>query len=254
MPIQSFGLSHQGLLREHNEDRFLCNEREGLFLIADGMGGLSRGDVASRIAIETIEAFLQRAGTDEITWPGIPEGRYSPEERRFAAAISLANWNIYNEFLKDPSGIPMGTTLTGLLIGAGSVIVSNVGDSRVYRIKNSGIEQLTDDHSLVMEEVRRGNLTLQQARTHRQRHVIYRALGLSGEVPIDIFTIPYGFADLFLLCSDGLSDMLPDPEILSIIRSNEGKPLEHTVKALVEAANRQGGKDNITVIMVKFVL
>jgi serine/threonine protein phosphatase PrpC len=251
MPIQSFGLSHQGLLRDHNEDRFLCNDREGIFLVADGMGGLSRGDVASRIAIETIEAFLKTSRLGEIPWPSIPERHYSLEERRFVAAISLANWKIYSEVLKDPSGIPMGTTLTGFLLDGPNILVANVGDSRIYRINQDGIQQLTDDHSFVMEEVRRGNLTPQQARTHKHKHVIYRALGLSGEVPIDISTIPYGFDDIFLLCSDGLSDMLPDQEILSVIRSNQEKPLEDMAKSLIDAANRQGGRDNVTVVMVR---
>jgi serine/threonine protein phosphatase PrpC len=251
MSIQSFGLSHQGLLREHNEDRFLCDDREGVFLVADGMGGLSRGGVASRIAIETIEAFVKKSRSEEIAWPSIPEGRYSLEEKRFVAAISLANWKIHGEVLKDPSGIPMGTTVTGLLLDETSVIVSNVGDSRIYRINRAGIQQLTHDHSFVMEEVRRGNLTLHQARIHRHKHVIYRALGLSRDVAIDISTIPYGFDDLFLLCSDGLSDMLPDEEILSIIRSKEGKPLKDIAEGLVDAANHQGGRDNITVVIVR---
>jgi protein phosphatase len=224
---------------------------EGIFLVADGMGGLSRGDVASRIAIETIEAFVKTSRLGEIPWPSIPGGRYSLEERRFVAAISLANWKIYSEVLKDPSGIPMGTTLTGLLLDGANIVVSNVGDSRIYRINQDGIQQLTDDHSFVMEEVRRGNLTLQQARIHRHKHVIYRALGLSGEVAVDIFTIPYGFDDIFLLCSDGLSDMLPDQEILSVVRSNQEKPLEDMVGGLIDAANRQGGRDNVTVVMVR---
>jgi serine/threonine protein phosphatase PrpC len=253
MFIQSFGLSHQGLHREHNEDRFLYDDREGIFLVADGMGGLSRGDVASGIAIQTIEAFVKKSRSEEIAWPSIPEGRYSLEEKRFFAGITLANSKICGEVLKDPPGIPMGTTLTGLLLDGTSVIVANVGDSRTYRINRSGIQQLTQDHSFVMEEVRRGNLTLQQARIHRHKHVIYRALGLSWDVAIDIFTIPYGFDDLFLLCSDGLSDMLPDEEILSIIRSKEEKPLKDIAEGLIDAANHQGGRDNITVVIVRLI-
>ncbi len=221
------------------------------FSLFDGMGGLSRGDVASRIVIETIEAFVKRSRSEEIAWPSIPEGRYSLEEKRFVAAISLANWKIYGEVLKDPSALPIGSTLTGLLLDGSNVIVSNVGDSRIYRINHDGIQQLTHDHSFVMEEVRRGNLTLHQARIHRHKHVIYRALGVSREVAIDISTIPYGFDDLFLLCSDGLSDMLPDEEILSVIRSKEEKPLKDIAEGLIDAANRQGGRDNITVVIVR---
>jgi serine/threonine protein phosphatase PrpC len=253
MSIQCFGLSHRGLHREHNEDRFLCDDREGIFLVADGMGGLSRGDVASHIAIETIEAFVKKSRSEGIAWPSIPDSRYSLEEKRFLAGISLANSKIYGEVLKDPSGTPMGTTLTGLLLDGTNVIVANVGDSRIYRINSSGIQQLTHDHSFVMEEVRRGNLTPQQARIHRHKHVIYRALGLSCDVPIDILTIPYGFADLYLLCSDGLSDMLPDEEILSIIRPKQEEPLKDIAEGLIDAANRHGGRDNITAVMVKFI-
>ncbi|MBN2126102.1 MAG: Stp1/IreP family PP2C-type Ser/Thr phosphatase [Deltaproteobacteria bacterium] len=253
MHIQSYGTSDKGMLRDHNEDNYLINEEEQLFLVADGMGGLSKGDVASRIAIDTIGHFIVQSRTEDITWPIKPQADYSMEENRLLAGISLANWNIFTEFQKDERHRSMGTTLVGLLVeGDFKVVIANVGDSRIYRIRDNEIQQITDDHSLVMEEVRRGNLTREEARHHPQKHVINRALGISDSTKVDISSLQVKTEDLFLLCSDGLSDMLSDETMLSIVQSNRATSLKAAGDRLIEEANGAGGKDNSTVVLVSF--
>lgn len=252
MQIESFGISDTGVVREHNEDNFLENVEEGLFLVADGMGGLSRGDLASKIAVDSIENFIKHSRLEDITWPIKPQDEYSMEENRFLAAVSLANWNIYKQFQEDPQNRGMGTTLVGLLLDGDKVVLANVGDSRIYRIRNQSIEQVTDDHSLVMEEVRKGNMTLEEARVHPQKHVINRALGITDSIQVDIASRKYQAQDLYLLCSDGLSDMLRDEEILSLAQSSEGKPLEELGTNLIDMAMNRGGHDNITIVLIRF--
>ncbi|MEJ2724794.1 MAG: Stp1/IreP family PP2C-type Ser/Thr phosphatase [Deltaproteobacteria bacterium] len=252
MQVRSFGISHRGLIRDLNEDRFLNCESEGLFLIADGMGGLAKGDVASRIAVETIETFIKKSRREDITWPITYRRQHSMEENRLLAAVSLANWNIYNEMLRSPRSTPMGTTLVGFLVDGDRLILVNVGDSRAYLIRNRQIEQLTEDHSLVMEEVKKGHITPEEARHHPQRHVINRALGIFNKPEMDITTLEIQNQDLYLLCSDGLSDMVLDEEILSLVQSHERQALSELGDALIHLANERGGKDNITVVLVAF--
>ena len=252
MQVRSFGITHRGLIRGLNEDRFLNVEKEGLFLIADGMGGLAKGDVASTIAVETIENFVTKSRREDITWPIKYQKQHSMEENRFLAAVSLANWKIYNEMLRSPRNTPMGTTLVGLLVDGERLILINIGDSRAYRIRNRQITQLTEDHSLVMEEVKKGHITMEQARHHPQRHVISRALGIFDTPEADITTLGIQDEDLYLLCSDGLSDMLLDDEILSLVQAHERHALNDIGEALIHLANGRGGKDNITVVLVAF--
>jgi protein phosphatase len=146
----------------------------------------------------------------------------------------------------------MGTTLAGFLVDGERLIISNVGDSRVYLIRNGTIVQLTDDHSVVMEEVRKRNMTLEEARSHPQRHVITRALGIWKSAQVDISSLEYKVGDLYVLCTDGLSDMITDEHMLSLIKSDQGKPLSEVCQNLIDAANSQGGMDNITVVLVRF--
>jgi len=240
------------MVRDHNEDAFLANEEDGLFLVADGMGGLSKGDLASKIAVDTIEHFIKDSRLEDITWPIKPLQEYSLEENRLLAAISLANWNIYNEALKDPVNRGMGTTLAGFLLDGDQLVIANIGDSRIYLIDDTRIQQITDDHSLVMEEVRRGNMTPEEARVHPHKHVINRALGISDSTQADISTRKLKPKELYLLCSDGLSDMITDQEIFAIAKGNAGKDLRELGEALVEKAKKEGGKDNITAVLVSF--
>ena len=251
MQIRSFGISHPGMIREENEDNFLDDEEEKIFLVADGMGGLARGEMASRIAAETIRDFIKRSRCGDAPWPITPQNRFSEEENRFLAAAAAANQAIYHEFLRDVDQRSMGTTLTGLLVDDQRVIIAHIGDSRVYRLRNETLELLTEDHSFVMEEVRQGNLTLEQAMKHPHKHVLSRALGTFECAQVDISSHEAQDGDLYLLCSDGLYDMVSDREMLSVIQSNIEKPLSELGERLVSAANQQGGRDNITVVLVR---
>ena len=251
MQFEYYGVSDKGLVRERNEDHYsLCGD-EGLFLIADGMGGLSNGELASRIAVKSAEDFVRESRKDDITWPIRPNPRYSLEENRLFAAFSLANWSVYTEFLKNGLDSAMGTTLVGLLVDGKKMVVANVGDSRAYLIRNNAIRQVTRDHSPVMDEVRRGAITMDEARQHPKKHVLSRALGVSNRARADISSVWIRSGDLFLLCSDGLSDMLTDQEMLQIAQSEKETPLRRMGEALIHAANGKGGKDNVTAVLVR---
>jgi protein phosphatase len=240
------------MVRHSNEDKFLSNVKDGIFLVADGMGGLSRGALASATAIETIERFIVQSRGEDITWPIQPQKQYTTEENRFLSAIYLANWKIFGQIRNGATNRSMGTTLTGFLVDGERLIISNVGDSRIYLIRNGTIVQVTDDHSVVMEEVRKRNMTLEEARSHPQRHVITRALGIWRSARVDISSLEYKVGDLYVLCTDGLSDMITDEDMLSLVKSDHGKPLSEVCQNLIDAANGQGGMDNITVVLVRF--
>lgn len=252
MQIHAFGICHKGMVRSSNEDKFLSNVKDGIFLVTDGMGGLSRGALASATAIETIEKFIVQSRGEDITWPIQPQKQHTTEENRFLSAIYLANWKIFGQIRNGATNRSMGTTLAGFLVDGERLIISNVGDSRVYLIRNGTIVQLTDDHSVVMEEVRKRNMTLEEARSHPKRHVITRALGIWKSAQVDISSLEYKVGDLYVLCTDGFSDMITDEDMLSLIKSDQGKPLSEVCQNLIDAANGQGGMDNITVVLVRF--
>jgi PPM family protein phosphatase len=253
MRFESFGISDKGLVRDGNEDHFSVCSEDGLFLIADGMGGLTQGDRASRIAVDTAARFVRESRKEDITWPIRPRPRLTMEENRLLAAFAMANWRVFTEFLKSDLESAMGTTMVGLLVDGKKMVVANVGDSRAYLIRKDVIRQVTRDHSPVMEDVRKGVLTMDQARKHPQKHILSRALGVSDRVRADISSMGILGGDLFLLCSDGLSDMLSDEEVLQIARSGEKGPLKDFGEALIRAANGNGGKDNVTVVLVRFL-
>ena len=224
--------SDTGQVRPANEDSFLV--RSPLFVVADGMGGANAGEVASRAAVETFAAGLP-AGED----PG----------PRLAEAVRAANRRINQESEADTSRRGMGTTVTAALIGDSSVTVAHVGDSRAYLIREGEVSQLTRDHTLVDELVRQGSLTEAEAAVHPQRSIITRALGPEPSVEVDVETHSLDAGDVLLLCSDGLTGMVGDADLLAIVeRSNS---LAAAAKELVDAANAAGGKDNITVLLAR---
>jgi serine/threonine protein phosphatase PrpC len=229
--VESAGVTDAGRKRRRNEDSFV--REPPLFVVADGMGGAQAGEVASRLAAT---AFRDFHDADEL----------EPEER-VRAIVQEANKRIYERARSDAEASGMGTTITAALLVDGRVTVGHVGDSRAYRIRDDQIEQLTDDHSLVADLVRSGRIAPEEADTHPQRSVITRALGTDPEVDVDTFTVDAQPRDLFLLCSDGLTTMVDDEHLLSII--GRSKSLEEAAKALVKAANRAGGEDNVTVVM-----
>ncbi len=224
------GLSHPGRKRRHNEDSYVLDPP--LFVIADGMGGAKAGEVASGLAVSAAE--------DQAT-----DGETG--EERVVALIEEANRRVYRRASEDREASGMGTTMTVALVEGDRVFIGHVGDSRAYLIRDGRLDQLTDDHSLVAELVRGGRLTPEEAETHPQRSVITRALGTEPDIDVDTFTVQAEPRDVFLLCSDGLTTMVDDETILGVVE--EHRPdLNEAAKALINAANRGGGEDNITVI------
>jgi protein phosphatase len=222
--------SDTGKKRRRNEDSSVV--APPLFAVADGMGGAQAGEVASRLAAAALEE------------PG-PEGASAPE--RLTALIQEANRRVYERAASDPATSGMGTTITAALVEGEQVTIGHVGDSRAYVIRDGGLEQLTEDHSLVNELLKSGKLSPQEAEVHPQRSVITRAVGTDPDVDVDTFAVDAGEGDVFLLCSDGLTDMVSDEDILEVVERHHDD-LDRLTKALVSAANRGGGEDNITVI------
>ncbi len=225
------GLSDAGRKRRRNEDSFVVDPP--FFVVADGMGGAQAGEVASRLAAGAFRDFRE---ADELD-----------DEERVAATVQEANRRIYERARDDADASGMGTTVTAALLGDETIVLGHVGDSRAYRIRGGKLEQLTDDHSLVAELVRTGRLTPEEADVHPQRSVITRALGTDPDVDVDTFVVAPEPGDVYLLCSDGLTTMVPGPEILRIV--GEHSSLAKAGRALVKAANRSGGEDNITVVL-----
>ena len=225
--------SNVGRKRRHNEDNFVA--APPVFAVADGMGGAQAGEVASELAADTVR-----------------ETEFDPSvtgKERVVALIKAANLRVHERAAVDASASGMGTTMTVAMLQAdGMLAIGHVGDSRAYRLRDGELEQLTDDHSLVGELVRRGELTLQEAAVHPQRSVITRALGTEPDVDVDVFTVEARDGDIFLLCSDGLTTMV-DPDTIAAILRRNGTHLEAATSALIKAANDRGGDDNITAIL-----
>ena len=224
-------LTDVGRQRQSNEDAYL--EQPPLFAVADGMGGARAGEVASRIAVEAF-ADQDSSGT--------------PEEQ-LAGVTREANRRIYEMAQGDSAHAGMGTTLTAAMVSGREVAVSHVGDSRLYRLRDSRLERLTEDHSLVEELVRQGRLSPEEAENHPQRSIITRALGPEPQVDVETFTDPGRDGDVYLICSDGLSAMVGEDDIRSILESS--RSLDDAAGRLVDAANENGGKDNITVVLFR---
>ncbi|HWL32875.1 MAG TPA: Stp1/IreP family PP2C-type Ser/Thr phosphatase [Gaiellaceae bacterium] len=225
------GVTDPGRRRRRNEDAYVAVPP--LFAIADGMGGAQAGEVASGLAA----AVLEEATGDE------------RGEERVASLIQEANRRVFQRSSEDATTSGMGTTMTVALLdnADGTIAFGHVGDSRAYRVRGGELEQLTDDHSLVGELVRSGRLSPEEAESHPQRSVITRALGTEPNVDVDTFTVGAEQGDIYLLCSDGLTDMIPPRDILAAVEASDG--LDEAARALVGAANAGGGEDNITVVL-----
>src|SRR3954470_1401681 len=226
--VEHVGKSDVGRQRTSNEDSLLLEPP--FFVVADGMGGARAGEVASQIATEEF---------------GNQPGDEMPPEQRLQTIARSATRRIYDLAAADESRRGMGTTLTAAMVVGDEVSLGHVGDSRCYRLRDGEFEQLTNDHSLVAELERTGQITPEAAEHHPQRSIITRALGPEPDVEVDTYTLSGRDGDLFLICSDGLTGMISDEELGSILRSAES--LDEAADSLVRAANQSGGKDNITV-------
>ncbi len=231
-----------GRRRPHNEDTYVCEPP--LFAVADGVGGAQAGEIASHLAA----AALEERAPDALG------------ESTLVELLQEANDRIYRHALEDPTAAGMGTVVTALLVDeeAGEVSIGHVGDSRAYRLRDDVFEQLTPDHSLVGELVRAGRLSTEEAEHHPHRSVITRAVGTEPSVDVETMTLPIAPGDLYLICSDGLTDIVRDEQIAELIRSAtadlaDPEALVDAAEALVNAANRAGGIDNITVVLFEII-
>ncbi len=243
------GLSDVGQKRTENEDRFVCSTDEGFCILADGMGGRLFGEVASQMAVEILARHIRE------DFPA----SYRKLDRMDQGCVAI---NLLNEWIRDVNQKiwrkgqederyrEMGTTIVCLFALDKQVILAHVGDSRCYRLRKGEFHQLTDDHSLVNSQVKSGHLTAQEAREASHKNIITRAVGTSDQVKPDLAAIPLHVGDRFLVCSDGLSDMVTDDEMRNVLSAAE--TLETQAKKLIDLANRNGGRDNITAILAEY--
>jgi serine/threonine protein phosphatase PrpC len=241
-----------GLRRTSNEDSYSARPDVGLFVVADGMGGHVAGEVASRVAVEAIEAFIEEtAGADKNrTWPFPFDPSLSLEANRLKAAFRLANRRIASAIADSQDLRGMATTASAVLMGKESASVGHVGDSRVYVLRQGTLAQITHDHSWVEEQVRAGTLTPSAARQHPWRNVVTRALSGGEDPEVDVTEVTPEVGERYLLCSDGLFGVVADDRIAEIL-GQSGVPLEAICQGLVDAANKAGGPDNITALVLE---
>jgi len=251
MTISSAVASHPGLRREENEDAYCSRADLGLYIVADGMGGHAAGEVASRMAVDVIENFVNDTRDADVntTWPFPYDTSLSLNGNRLKAAFRLANRRIGMAMENDDALRGMATTAAAVLTSSGAPVVAHVGDSRVYLWRDGTLTQVTQDHSWVNEQVRAGVLTENDARRHPWRNVVTRALAGGDDPQVEVSDIEVKAGDRLLLCSDGLSGVVPPERLEAIVGAD--RSLEDTCKALIDAANAAGGPDNITVAMLK---
>ncbi len=248
------GSTDVGRKRGHNEDNLCLLPEQNLYLVADGMGGHASGEVASQLAVETVAEFFEETADDaEMTWPYKMDKDLNYEENRLAAGIKLANLRIFEQAKGDPaSHHGMGTTVVSSFVSGDVIYFGHVGDSRIYRLREDELTQVTEDHSLLNDYIKMKDLTEEEIENFPHKNVIVRALGMKETVQVDVNHEKPEPGDVYLLCSDGLTDMLKDKDILEIML-DERDDLEACVQRLIDQANENGGKDNITVVLVEVV-
>jgi protein phosphatase len=249
--ISSAVASDPGLRREENEDSYCARTDLGLYLVADGMGGHAAGEVASKLAVQVIEAFIgdTKDADANRTWPFPYDSAISLDANRLKAAFRLANRRLAVEMDANDSLRGMATTAAAVLFGSHAPVVAHVGDSRIYLFRNAALQQVTQDHSWVSEQVRAGVLSETDARRHPWRNVVTRALAGGDDPEVDVAEVTVQSGDRILICSDGLSGVVAQTKLESIVAEHED--LDETCRALIAAANAAGGPDNITVAMLK---
>jgi protein phosphatase len=253
MRLISWGISDVGRKRDHNEDAYVNRAEDGLFIVADGMGGHLGGDRASRMAVDLVAEELGHtvfqagpgSGAGEGPPPGPPEE--APAATALRAAARAAGAAIYDVAQNDAQLQGMGTTLTALLFRNGRVHVAHVGDSRAYLYRDGRVEQITEDHSWIAEQVKAGLLSEEEARDSKFKHIITRSVGFERDVQVDVTAFPVLMGDCYLICSDGLSNYIEADELGRVMTANFYGRVPET---LVAMANERGGDDNITVLVV----
>lgn len=247
--IQAAGETHVGRQREHNEDSFAVDLDLGLFLVADGIGGAACGEIASQMAVELIQSSC-RDGDIEITQPTGFDDHSKPHALRLVSCIWRSNERIFEAAQRDPRYHGMGTTVAAIYAVQGAVHIAHVGDSRVYRYRRKRLERLTDDHSLWNEHILRGEHLPDDIDPLVARNVVTRALGMGRTVDVDTRVERPQEGDLFLICSDGLTGPVPEPEIVEVLARTSDLPTK--AQALIDRANHHGGPDNVTCVLVRW--
>jgi protein phosphatase len=249
--IEAFGRTDVGRRRKINEDSFLVSPEASLYAVCDGMGGHNAGEVASKMAIETIAAFIQRSGIEkEITWPWGLDANLSFDGNRLKTAVRLANARVFQAADNREELTGMGTTVVASLVTNQTMTVASAGDSRCYLVRAGELRQLTRDDSWVSAALGEGILNSDDVEHHPLRNVITKAVGARDTIDLDIVEHRLEPGDLVLLCSDGLHGMVHDQEISRILAGGE-LPLEDASARLIEAANEAGGRDNVTVVLLR---
>lgn len=251
--IEVAGETDVGRKRQHNEDNFAILAEFGLYIVADGMGGHASGEVASKMAVDTLEEFFEATADDpERTWPYKMDRTKGYEENRLITAIKLANLRIYETAQRNSRQRGMGTTIVGMFAVEDGIYVAHVGDSRAYRIRDGAMELLTEDHSLLNDYKKMKRLTEEEIANFPHKNVIVRALGMKDSVKVDTqFQVPR-VNDVLLLCSDGLAGPVSDEGILKVVLDS-GDDLSAASHRLIEAANESGGPDNVTCVLARWI-
>jgi serine/threonine protein phosphatase PrpC len=246
------GMTHVGLQRDHNEDSFAVLSEYDLYIVADGMGGHRAGDVASRLATDAVAEFFKTTAQEDVTWPFHFDTSLSEEENRLLAGIRVANRQIFERSVRSRECAGMGTTIVGALFSKhkNRLYVGHVGDSRAYRVRGGSIQQLTRDHSLLNDYLLAMPELTEEQRAELPRNVITRALGMQDHVVVDLMSDDPQVGDVYLLCSDGLSGMISDEQILNVVSSSEDS--SEICRRLITKANENGGEDNITALIIRF--
>lgn len=252
MRIEVAGQTDVGRKRTHNEDNFAILGDYGLYIVADGMGGHASGEVASQMAVDTLREFFAATADDpDRTWPYKMDRDRGYEENRLITGIKLSNLRIFESARDNPQQKGMGTTIVALFVTAEGVYTAHVGDSRVYRFRGNSMEQLTEDHSLLNDYMKMKQLTDEEIQNFPHKNVIVRALGMKETVKVDTrFDAPQS-GDVVLLCSDGLAGPVSDEEIFQIVSS--APDLTTGVAQLVDQANQNGGPDNVTAVLARWL-
>jgi protein phosphatase len=248
--LQIVRLTDIGLVRDHNEDVVASDAEIGLVVLADGMGGYKAGEVASEIAVLTIVAELKEAMLDLDPGQVDPVTEMQAESLLVTEAVRQANASIYGVSQDQPQCEGMGTTLVMGLFTNDKLLVGHIGDSRMYRLRDEALVQLTEDHSLLQEQLNTGLITPEQARTSTNKNLVTRALGVDPEVELELHEYDVEVGDIYLMCSDGLTDLVEDEEIHATLNKLSTN-LELAANHLIQLANDNGGKDNISVILVR---
>jgi protein phosphatase len=251
LSIDVSGKSDVGCVRTNNEDNFGYDTQLGIFVVCDGMGGQAAGEVASKIGVDIVLDYFRQAGRGKYPSNGHPVEGFSDRANALASAIRKANTEVIRVASEGTGKTGMGTTIVAVLVKENFLSVAHVGDSRIYLIRGGAIQQLTNDHSLVMEQVRRGLMTMEEAEVSHMQNIIIRALGSEATVEVDLDDMVALPGDILLLATDGLTKHVKDAKMLELVQA--AASLDAANDALIQAAKEHGGDDNITCILMRVV-